>query len=56
MLPLMAAICFMLGVTHGEASLGSLFAAITFALLGGGIFVGAFRMSRDWEAEAEHES
>jgi hypothetical protein len=52
----MAAICFMLGVTHGEASLGSLFAAITFALLGGGIFVGAFRMSRDWEAEAEHES
>jgi hypothetical protein len=53
MLPLMASIGFMAGVAHGELSLASLLAAVTFAVLGGGMFVGAFRMARGWEDEAE---
>jgi hypothetical protein len=52
-LPLIAALGFMLGVTQGDLSVGSVLGAATFLLLGAGLFVGAFNMSRGWEQDAD---
>ena len=51
-LPLMAAIGFMLGVVNGELSAASVFGGLAFVMLGAGMLVGMFRMSRAWE---DHE-
>lgn len=48
-LPLMAAVGFMLGVVGGELSVASVFGGLAFLMLGGGMLVGMFRMSREWE-------
>ena len=47
----MAATGFMFGAVRGDLSAGSVLAGATFLLLGAGIFVGVFSMSRVWEDE-----
>jgi hypothetical protein len=47
-LPIFSAVLFMVG-SMSSLSLGTLLAGATFALLAGGIFVGAMNMSKDWE-------
>ena len=54
LLPLIASLGFMLGVVQGELSGESLLCGVAFLLLGGGMFVGMFRMSREWEDEQPH--
>jgi hypothetical protein len=49
----MAAIGFMFGVTAGDLSVGTVLGGLTFLMLGGGIFVGAYNMSRDWDKEPQ---
>jgi hypothetical protein len=53
MLPLMAAVGFMFGATQGDLSVGTVLGGVTFLLLAGGIFVGAFNLSRGWDEEPE---
>jgi hypothetical protein len=48
----MAAVGFMFGAS-GELSVGTVLGGLTFLMLAGGIFVGAFNMSRDWDREPE---
>lgn len=50
-LPLTAALGFMLGTVGGELSLVSVLGGMTFLLLGAGMFVGAFNLSRGWDEE-----
>jgi hypothetical protein len=50
-LPITAALGFILGTTHSEASIGALMAGGMFLLLCGVIAVGAFRMARGWDEE-----
>ena len=47
----MAAVGFMLGTVGGDFSLGSLLGGTTFFLLGAGMFVGTFNLSRQWDDE-----
>lgn len=54
LLPLMAAVGFMLGAIQGQLSFATVFGGLTFLLLGAGMFVGVFRMVRHWEDEAPH--
>lgn len=54
LLPLMAAVGFMFGVVQGELTAASVLGGLTFILLGGGMFVGIFKMARGWEAETDH--
>ena len=54
LLPLMAAAGFMIGVVYCELSVASVICGLTFILLGGGMFVGMFKMCRGWEDEANH--
>lgn len=49
-LPICSAVLFMFG-SMGSLSLGSVFATLTFALLAGGIVIGALNMSKDWEED-----
>jgi hypothetical protein len=49
----MAAVGFMFGATKGDLSVGTVLGGVTFLLLGCGIFVGAFNLSRGWDAEPE---
>ncbi len=51
LLPLMAAVGFMLGIVGGDPSPGALLGGFVFLMLGGGIFVGAYNMSRGWDGE-----
>jgi len=51
MIPTFASIGFMIGGI-GELSLASVFALVTFCLLAGGMFFGAFNMSRGWDNES----
>jgi hypothetical protein len=50
---MMAAIGFMLGVVNGELSAASVLGGLAFLMLGAGMLVGMFRMSRDWEGHDE---
>ena len=49
MIPTFASIGFMIG-GEAELTLGSVFAIATFTLLAAGMFLGAFNMSRSWDA------
>ncbi len=53
LLPLMAAVGFMFGVVGGDPSPGAVLAGLVFLMLGAGMFVGAYKMSRGWDAEGE---
>jgi hypothetical protein len=54
MLPLMAALGFMLGVVQGEWSGASFLAGAAFVLLGSGLFVGAFKLAQGWDESEQH--
>ena len=47
----MAAVGFMFGASRGDLSMGSILGGVAFLLLGAGLFVGAFNMSRVWDAD-----
>lgn len=38
----------------GDASFASIFALATFLALAWGVFIGLFKMSREWEGDAHH--
>ena len=41
-------------VLIGEGSFASIFAFITFIALAWGVFLGLFKLAREWEAESHH--
>lgn len=54
LLPLIAALGFMFGVVTGEQSLASVLGGLVFLVMGAGMFVGLFNMSRNWERDGGH--
>jgi hypothetical protein len=49
--PALAAILFMLGLTGGGMTAGTVFAAVVFLALTAGLVVGIFRLAHGWEEE-----
>lgn len=49
----LASVALLFKVFVGGASLVGIFAMVTFVLLASGVFVGLFKMSRNWENEAD---
>lgn len=51
----LAAVTLLFKPFVGDASFGGVFALATFVLLASGVFVGLFKMTKKWEAEAGPE-
>jgi hypothetical protein len=50
-LPIFFGAAFMFGAIHGDFSVGSVLATLTFVALAGGIVLGMVQMSRRWDGD-----